>query len=166
MNALHVVLITVHATAAVLAFTLGIVVFVRIPETARATPFRAYAVCVWVAVAALMTVVVLDWGHLDVARRIAFPILGVLGVYMVWRTERARRTLRIRGERWRPAFIGHVGFVLISFFDGFCIVLAIDLRMPPWVVAAAAVFGVVVGVIAIRARVRQERGPEGLEAPA
>lgn len=161
---MHVLLITVHAVAATAAFVLGLVVFLRIPLSNRSAPFVAYAASVWVGVAALVVVVIADWPGLDVGRRIAFSALGVLGLYLLWRTERARRTLRARSSGWRQQFIGHVGFVLISLFDGFCIVLAIDLGMPTWVVVAAAVFGVVVGVAAIRVRVRQQRAIEAKEA--
>lgn len=157
MDAVHVTLIVIHASSAVLAFATGLVVFVRLPASTRSPLFRLHAVSVWIAVAALIAVVILDWEHLNTARRIAFPILGVLGLYMLWRTEQARRVLASRPPGWRASFLGHVGFVLISFFDGFCIVLAIDLRAPIWVVVLAAVFGVVVGVIAIKARIKQER---------
>jgi hypothetical protein len=163
MDAVHLLLIVIHASAAVLAFVTGVVVFVRLPASARSGPFLVYATCVWIAVVALLVVVIVDWQHLDAARRIAFPLLGVLALYLLWRTERARRVLRLRSNGWRQAFIGHVGFVLISLFDGFCIVLAIDLRAPVWLVIAAALFGVVVGVVAIRARVRQERALESEE---
>lgn len=166
MDLAHTSLITVHATTAVLAFAFGLVVFLRIPLSSRATPFVAYATCVWIAVVGLTAVVILDWAHLALPRRIAFSALGVLALYLLWRTERARRTLRLREVGWRQAFIGHVGFVLISLFDGFCIVLAIDLRMPTWIVVAAALFGVAVGILAIRARGRQERVLEAKDAPA
>ncbi|NNC10747.1 hypothetical protein HII28_02450 [Planctomonas sp. JC2975] len=166
MDFLHILLITVHAAAAVAAFTLGIVVFVRLPNSPRSAGFVAYATCVWTAVIALVVVVSVDWSELDVARRIAFPILGVLGLYMLWRTERARRTLRAQTSTWRRAFLGHVGFVLISFFDGFCIVLAIDLRLPIWVVVAVALLGVAVGILAIRVRIRQEEAVETKEVSA
>ncbi len=166
MDLAHTLLITLHALAAVLAFALGVVVFLRIPRSSQAQTFIGYAICVWVAVTALTAVVILDWGHLALPRRIAFSALGVLALYLLWRTERARRTLRLREAGWRQAFIGHVGFVLISLFDGFCIVLAIDLRMPAWVVVAAALFGVAVGILAIRARGKQERLLEARDAPA
>lgn len=41
--------------------------------------------------------------------------------------------------------IDDVGFLLISLFDGFVIVTALDLGAPPWLVAAAAAGAVLVG---------------------
>jgi hypothetical protein len=164
MDLAHILLITVHATAAVLAFVFGLVVFIRLPVSPRAGAFVAYAICLWVAVVGLIVVVIVDGARLDLARRIAFPLLGVLGLYMLLRTEQARRTIRAQRPGWRQAFIGHVGFVLISLFDGFCIVLAIDLHMPIWVVVAAAVLGVAVGIVAIRMRSRGERDLEARRA--
>jgi hypothetical protein len=46
--------------------------------------------------------------------------------------------------------MGHVGFTLISLWDGFVIVLAIDLGAPGWLVAVLAVLGVVVGIRSLR----------------
>jgi hypothetical protein len=165
MTALHVALILIHASAATVAFVLGLLLCARVPDAARSARFAVYAICVWTAVLTLITVVLVDWGRLDPVRHIAFSVLGVLGVYLIWRTERARRQLRGRPQGWQLRFVGHVGFVLISLFDGFCIVLAIDLGMPGWVVASVAVLGVAVGVIALRARARglrvQQELPEG-----
>jgi hypothetical protein len=51
---------------------------------------------------------------------------------------------------------------LISLFDGFAIVTALDLHLGPVVVAFSAVAGVAVGVFAIRtATKREQAGPLG-----
>jgi uncharacterized membrane protein len=68
--------------------------------------------------------------------------------------------LRDQRPGWRLSFVSHIGFVLISLFDGFCIVLAIDLLMPAWVVITVAVLGVAVGIIALRARAKTIRAVE------
>ena len=39
----------------------------------------------------------------------------------------------------------HIGFTLIALWDGFVVVLAIDLGAPGWLVIVLAVLGVVVG---------------------
>ena len=41
--------------------------------------------------------------------------------------------------------IDDIGFLLISLFDGFVVVTALDLGVPPWLVAAAAVGAVLLG---------------------
>ena len=53
--------------------------------------------------------------------------------------------LRRRGDGWRLPYMEHVGFTLIALWDGFVIVLAIDLGAPGWLVLVLAVLGVVVG---------------------
>jgi hypothetical protein len=166
MDPLHVALITVHAGFAVACFVLGCTLMGALPRVGRSRRFAAYYVCAMVAVVALLTVVIVDFGHLDVTRRIAFTILSVLAVYLAVRTEQARRTLATRRDGWRPRFIGHVGFVLISLFDGFCIVSAIDLGMPPVVIVLVAVLGVALGVLWIRTTIARERRREAAGAVA
>lgn len=160
MEPVRLALIVTHATAATVAFALGFALVVRLPQARRSVGFQVYAVCVWVAVASLITLVVVDWARLDPARRIAFPVLAALGIYLVWRTERARARLDSGPAEQRRRFIGDIGFVLISLFDGFCIVLAIDLGLPFWAVASIAVAGVAVGILALRARVRRDARAE------
>ncbi len=48
--------------------------------------------------------------------------------------------------------IDHVGFILISLFDGFAIISAIDLKAPGWLVAVIAVGAVAIGIYAINLR--------------
>jgi len=48
------------------------------------------------------------------------------------------------------AYIGHVGFTLISLFVGFLVVGAIDLDLPGWLVGVVAVGAVVGGIVGIK----------------
>jgi hypothetical protein len=41
--------------------------------------------------------------------------------------------------------MGHVGFTLVALWEGFVVVLAIDLGAPGWLVAVLAALGLVVG---------------------
>jgi hypothetical protein len=153
---IHVILIVLHATFATLGFVLGCLLLARLPEAATSRRFVVYSLSIWVAMLLLFTVVIVDWSELDLIKRIAFTGLSGLGVYLLWRTERARAALRARRDGWRPRFIGHVGFVLISLFDGFCIVTAIDLHLPPVLIAVIAVLGVLAGIWAIRRATKRE----------
>ena len=56
-------------------------------------------------------------------------------------------------------FIGNVGFVMISLFDGCCIVYAFGLRIPVAVIVAVAFLGIVVGAVVIRRLVRRDALP-------
>jgi hypothetical protein len=158
----HIALIVVHAFLAALAFMVGCSLLMVLPSDHRSPRFITYAACVWLSVVALILVVVIDWTTLVTPKRVAFGLLCGLALYLAFRTEQARRTLVARSPGWPKRLIGHIGFVLISLFDGFCIVLAIDLGLPAVVIAGAAVFGVVAGVAAIRAVVRREAGRESL----
>jgi len=57
---------------------------------------------------------------------------------------------------WWTIYIDHIGFTLISLFEGFIIVSGIDLGAPGWLTAIVAVLGVVVG----------SRVLHGLQTPA
>lgn len=153
---LHTGLIIAHATLAVVGFVFGCLLMATLPESSRSARFVTWYVCIVAAMLLLIAVVAVDWSTLVVAKRIAFGILSVLAVYLLVRTEQARRSLLNQRGGWRKAFLGHVGFVMISLFDGFCIVSAIDLRLPPWVIVTVAVLGVVVGIWVIRRLVRRE----------
>ena len=161
MNAVaHITLIALHTAFATTTFVLGATLMAALPASVRSRRFVAYCAAAFLAIALLIIVVIVDWGQLPLVKRVAFSGLGLLGLYMLWRTERARETLARQASGWRTRFIGHVGFVLISLFDGFCIVTAIDLRLAPWLVAVVAVLGVALGVLWIRIRVRHELARE------
>jgi hypothetical protein len=64
---------------------------------------------------------------------------------MGWRALSARGLLRRRSQQWRLPYMEHVGFTLIALWDGFVIVLVIDLGPPGWLVGVLAVLGVMVG---------------------
>ncbi|GAA3887874.1 hypothetical protein GCM10022381_32250 [Leifsonia kafniensis] len=155
---LHIDLIVLHAAFATVAFGLGCALMAVLPESARSRRFIVYYCCVWAAVAFLVAAVLVDWPQLPLVKRVAFGGLSLLGLYLLWRTDRARASLLQRRAGWSTAFVGHIGFVLISLFDGFCIVTAIDLHLPPLVIALVAVLGVVAGVVVIRRVARREQG--------
>ncbi len=160
----HSILIVLHAGTAVAAFVLGCLLLATLPSSARAARFVAFFWCLIASMALLVAVVVTDWFGLSVAKRIAFGVLCALAVYLVVRVVQARSVLVRKPAPWRKALIGHVGFVMISLFDGFCIVSAIDLRLPPWLIVIVAVLGVVVGVLAIRVLVRRDAATTPAEA--
>jgi hypothetical protein len=69
---------------------------------------------------------------------------------MIWRGWKAGKGRRLRPKGWPAAYVGDVGFTLISLFDAFVIVLTIDSGGPGWLVALLAVLGVAVGMAVIR----------------
>ncbi len=148
---LHVILIVVHAAGGALGFFLGVYVAIR-PDAAmrRRWPMPIYEAFIAILVLGLIAVVVADWPTLELWQQIPFALLAVLGLYTLLRAVQAGRVGRRRGDGWRTTFIDHVGFTLISLFDGFVIVLAIDLRAPLWLVGIIAVAGIAVGIAGVR----------------
>jgi hypothetical protein len=143
---LHTVMIVLHATAGVVAFAAGS--FALFPPRAeqRATQlFWVYLVSLGLLVVFLVGAMAAHWQELGTTERVIFSALLVLGLYMVRRALMAQGLLRRRGEAWRVPYMEHIGFTLISLWDGFVIVLAIDLGAPGWLVAVLAVLGVVAG---------------------
>lgn len=160
----HNVLIAGHALAAVICFVAGCTMVARLPAKPRSARFTTFAIAAVAAVAALIAVILSDWSGLPTAKRLTFTGLALLACYLLVRTYGAARTLATRPPDWPVRFLAHLGFVLISLFDGFAIVSAIDLRLPPVVVALSAILGVAVGVLAIRAatqRAQQTIAAEG-----
>ena len=148
---LHTVLIYGHALGGLVAFGLGCLVL-RPQQKESAvfrTYFRAYFVSLWAMVALLALVVGVDWAELQPVSRMTFGGLTLLALYTGLRGWQARRLLHRQTADWQGEYVGHVGFTLISLFDGFVIVGALDMNAPGWIVGTVGVLGVVVGVSAI-----------------
>ena len=155
----QLVLIAVHAGGAVVAFAVGTAMLFSPPSTAHSGRLLTYTIALAVSMAALVTVVAYDWNALPSPKRIVFAGLAVLGAVLMVRTLLAVRLAHARPANWAERFLAHLGFVLISLFDGFCIVLAVDLGLPVWAIIGAGIVGVVAGVFATKAAIRRVSGP-------
>lgn len=142
-TALHNILICGHALGGLVAFGLGCLVLR--PRKADAL-FRAYFIALWVMVLLLIAVVGVDWRELPPVSRFTYSGLTLLALYTGFRGAQARRLLHNQTVGWKCDYIAHVGFTLISLFDGFVVVGALDMNAPGWLVGAVGVLGVVVGV--------------------
>ena len=145
---LHTVLIYGHAVGGLVAFGLGCLVL-RPRQQKESAVFRAYFVSLWVMVLLLALVVGADWAELPPVSRMTFGGLTLLALYTGLRGWQARRLLYNQTADWQGDYVSHVGFTLISLFDGFVIVGALDMNAPGWIVGAVGVLGVVVGISAI-----------------
>lgn len=126
---IHNILIGIHALGGVAAFITGAIVLVP-PVLERANRrrfFNVFLVALALLLVPLYLVIALDWPGLDFVRQVTFSFLGVLGLYMAYRAFRARQVLLEQSEGWKPRYMDHMGFNLIALFEGFVIVLAIDL---------------------------------------
>ena len=146
-SSMHTALIYGHALGGLVAFLLGC--FVLRPTLKESALFRAYLVALWAMVLLLVAALGVTWGELPGASRSAYSALGLLALYTGVRGAQARRLLRNRTPGWRGVYVGHVGFTLISLFDGFVVVGALDLNAQGWVVGVVGVLGVVVGISVI-----------------
>jgi hypothetical protein len=141
---IHNLLIVGHALAGAVSFVAGVLSLSL--TTTRSWRFQTYLVTL-VAMAALMVAAVAwDWPELDSTTRVVYLGLVGLALFMLLRALNASARLRNRDRNWRSRYIDGIGFTLISLFDGFVIVAAIDFGAPSWLVLLIAVAGVVGGV--------------------
>ena len=154
---LHTVLIYGHALSGLVAFGLGCLVL-RPQQQGASAVFRAYFVSLLAMVVLLALVVGVDWAQLPPVSRVTFGGLTLLALYTGLRGQQARRLLSTRPADWRGDYVSHVGFTLISLFDGFVIVGALDMNAPGWSVGVVGVLGVVAGISAVN-RVKKRLRP-------
>ncbi len=83
---------------------------------------------------------------LSAIKQLIFGGLVILLIYMIWRAVQAVTVLTRQQPEDQLKVVDHVGFVLISLFDGFAIVSAIDLHAPGWLIAIIAVGAVAIGI--------------------
>jgi hypothetical protein len=137
-------MIVLHAAAGVLCFVAGVAVLGL--QTARSTWLVVYLAALAGMTVFVAAAVAAGWSGYDGGTRVTFGALIALALFMCWRAYRAVVELRTQPPGWRSRYLAHIGFTLISLFDGFVIVAAIDLGAPGWLVALIAVAGVVVGI--------------------
>lgn len=149
---LHIAFIVLHTVAAVVCFAAAVLSLrLTAPESWR---FRIYLSTLIALVAFMIAAIAVDWPELDTTTRLVYTGLSGLGLVMIVRGLRARSGLTRRAPSWRGRYLDDLGFTLISLFEGFVIVSAIDLHAPPWLVGMIAVAGVVVGISAMN-RIKQ-----------
>lgn len=155
MPDLHTTAIVLHALSATGAFLIGIVLLfqnntLRQLHLARAVVVLLILMAVFLVIAILSHVTILP-----TSKQLVFGGLFILLLYMIWRAVQAVTVLTKQQPADQLKVIDHIGFVLISLFDGSVIVSALDLQAPVWLVVVIAVGGVLLGIFAITVRKRQ-----------
>ncbi len=135
----HTVLIAAHAAAGLAAFAAGCLAL------ARRSYFTVYLWSLVSLVVFLAAAVAVDWSGLDTASRTLFAALAALGGYMIWRAVQARQLQQVTSLQHRGRHIDHIGFTLVALFDGFVIILALDLGAPAWLAIVIALAGIAAG---------------------
>ncbi len=149
---MHTIAIVVHATSAIAAFIIGVVLIFQRNTLRQLQLARAFLVLLILMEVFLVIAILSHVTSLPTITQLIFGGLVILGVYMIWRAVQALTVLTKQNQADQLKVIDHVGFVLISLFDGFAIVSALDLQAPGWLVAVIAVGAVGVGIYGINVR--------------
>ena len=155
------VMITLHTAAGVAAFVVGVAALQPYQLRRRRWLLPLLAWLVAALLVSMVGAIAAHWNDLAGSARVTFSALVVLGLYMLHRARRAPTGSAPDG-RLAARSMDDVGFLLISLFDGFVIVTALDLGVPPWIVAPVAVLAVLVGHRAVE----RSKGRAGPPMPA
>jgi hypothetical protein len=142
---LQAVLISLHAASGLVAFAAGCLALRRRPF------FPVYLGALASLLGFLVLAVASDWPQLDQAARILFTAFIAFGGLMAWQAVEARRLLPAPHARPTAAYLDHLGFTLVALFDGFVVIVAIDLGAAAGLAAAVGGLGAVAGHVALRA---------------
>jgi uncharacterized protein (DUF2267 family) len=145
----HILFIGLHALSGVIAFIAGWVTIVQLSKKPAATLLWLFLSGLVGLVVFMFGAILVDWSQLGNMQRFIYLGLLLLGLYMLFRAYQAFTVQKKLLEGWKSSYVDHVGFTLISLFDGFVIVSAIDLGLPTWSVVVVSVLGVAVGIYAI-----------------
>jgi hypothetical protein len=147
----HTLAIVVHALSATGAFVVG-VAFLFQRETLRQRQLVGAHVVLLMLMEVFLVIAILSHvASVATSTQLVFGGLALLGGYMIWRAVQAVSALQEHPGN-PGAVIDHIGFNLISLFDGFVIVSALDVHAPGWLVAVMAVGAVALGIAAINRR--------------
>lgn len=142
---LHDILITLHAASGVVAFIAGCFLILSLAQISNERLFSLYWWPLVGLVVFLAGAMLVYWTEYSGIERIIFPGLLGLGLFMLYRARSANRLLRAQSNHWKYDYVEHIGFTLISLFEGFIIVSGLNSGLSGWLVALLAVLGVLVG---------------------
>ena len=142
--------IVLHTVTGVACFFGAVMIAARLRDHGRQHPWWwVYLLSLVFLVIYMITAITAHWRALSPIERIAYPALAVLGWYMLLRGWQGFMEWYVPHEGWQLRLASHLGFNLISLFDGFVIVAAIDLHAPVWAVVVLALLGVLAGSWAV-----------------
>ena len=141
----HTLLISLHAASGLVAFAAGCLAI------RRRSWFPVYLWSLVSLLVCLVLAVAIDWPGLDPVARILFSVFLAFGGVMAWQALEARRRLPQPHAVPSAAYLDHLGFTLVALFDGFLVILALDLSGTAWMAAVTGGLGAVGGHLALRA---------------
>jgi uncharacterized membrane protein YfcA len=145
MQSLHNILIILHAISATICFFAGCFLILSPQRSADQPWFKFYWWTLVGMVILLAGAILVSWANYSGVERIIFPGLLVLAIYMLYRARNANLLRKTQPNDWTRGYIEHIGFTLISLFEGFIIVSGLNSGVPGWLVALLAILGVLAG---------------------
>lgn len=145
VESLHDVAIILHSVSATISFIVGGLLLFSMTRTSNEMLFGFYWWSLAGMVLLLAGAILVYWAQYSPIERIVFPGLLALAIFMFYRAQKARRLLREQPADWRHNYVEHIGFTLISLFEGFIIVSGLNSGFPGWLVALVAILGVLLG---------------------
>lgn len=155
----HTIFIAAHAATGGIALLAGCIAI-----TGRAL----FATYLWSLVAMevfLVLAIAAEWPVIDVVARLLFAAFAVLGLFMVWRADQARRIQPSGSAGPSASYVAHVGFTLVALLDAFIVILVLNLGAPGWLVAGTGVLIAVAGHFVLRAVRERLVGSTGGQRP-
>ena len=144
-SSVHSVLIILHSAAATIAFLAGSLLIFSTTYTSNQKLFNLYLWTLIGMAILLAGAIIVGWQEYTDAERIVFPGLLGLALFMIFRGWGAGLVLGAHQRDWMLGYIEHIGFTLVSLFEGFIIVSGLNSGLPGWLVAIVAVLGLLVG---------------------
>jgi hypothetical protein len=145
ISSMHNTFILLHAATATLAFLAG---WLLVSSTKYFSSRWLFYVYLWslIAMALLLAgAIVAYWNEYSDIERVVFPGLLGLALFMLFRAWGAGVVIATQQKNWKLGYVEHIGFTLISLFEGFIIVAGLDLGFPGWLVAIVAIAGLLAG---------------------
>ena len=145
VDSLHNIFIILHAASATISFFTGSFLIIALRQASNQKWFGLYWWTLVGLVVFLAGAILVHWMQYSGTERIIFTGLLGLGGYMLYRARSANRLREAGRNNWKHGYIEHIGFTLISLFEGFIIVGGLNSGLPGWLVAVLAIIGVLIG---------------------
>jgi hypothetical protein len=144
-DSLHNVLIILHTITATISFFAGSLLIFSPKYATNETLFNLY---LWPLIGMgllLAGALFVNWENYSDTERVIFPGLLGLAFFMIFRGWGASLVLHTQQKKWKLGYIEHIGFTLISLFEGFVIVSGLNAGLPGWLVGVIAFLGLLGG---------------------
>jgi hypothetical protein len=142
---LHNILIILHTITATICFFAGCLLILSPAYASNQNLFSLYLWTLIGMTVLLAGAIFVFWEEYSDTERIVFPGLLGLALFMVFRGWGASLVLQTQQKDWKLGYVEHIGFTLISLFEGFVIVSGLNSGLPGWLVAIVAVLGLLAG---------------------